>query len=426
MSALLFPYSYVHFKKIESNASALRSWFIAARPRLKMITDEEGTSTFSVINQKRPSVIKLAPKVNVSDDREEDEVIDVVGLDGIDEINKTIHCGIRNDPKYYIYDQDFWHSDQANNNEFELGQDEVEMCRSGSINKRNFATDNSPSDCDQKVSTNAEDRSESKCRLHETRDEYQLDMDENSIEKVLFCDQSISTRDTTGYLSVENRLSERHVISDKSETNDIHGTVRYVSSRRGSMKEEGSEDDLRTTQDGSEFQHFETLKTSEHFSCNANQSLSTDNHGCENTPGCSQSPDDDGVNERRNSTCKNKRRHNSTSSVGRQWTKSTETKSESSSEEEWTASSNQGKKRYGCKECGTRFKKPSALIIHMRTHSGEKPFACDICGKKFSISGNLRRHMFTHTGEKPYKCKACGRGFNNPSHLARHSKKIHI
>lgn len=352
MSAILFPYSYVHFKKIESNASALRSWFIAARPRLKMITDEEGTSTFSVINQKRPSVIKLAPKVNVSDDREEDEVIDVVGLDGIDEINETIYCGIRNDPKHDIYDHDFWHDDQANNNEFELGQDEVERCRSGSINKRDFAMDNNPSDCDQKVSTNVEDRSESKCRLHETRDEYQLDMDENSIEKVLFCDQSISTRDTTGYLSVENRLSERHVISDKNETNDIQGTVRYVSNWRGSMKDEGSEDDLRTTQDDlSEFQHFETLKMSEHFSCNANQSPSTDNHGCEKTPGCSQSPDDDGVNERRNSTCKNKRRHDSTSSAGRQRTKSTETKSESSSEEEWTASSNQGKLVGKIKRC---------------------------------------------------------------------------
>ena len=83
-------------------------------------------------------------------------------------------------------------------------------------------------------------------------------------------------------------------------------------------------------------------------------------------------------------------------------------------------------KRHVCEECGMRFKKPSALVIHLRTHSGERPFSCELCDKRFSISGNLRRHMFTHTGEKPYKCRACGRAFNNPSHLARHSKKIHI
>ena len=83
-------------------------------------------------------------------------------------------------------------------------------------------------------------------------------------------------------------------------------------------------------------------------------------------------------------------------------------------------------KRHVCNECGMRFKKPSALVIHLRTHTGERPYACELCDKRFSISGNLRRHMFTHTGEKPYKCRACGRAFNNPSHLARHSKKIHI
>ncbi|XP_028399853.1 zinc finger protein with KRAB and SCAN domains 1-like [Dendronephthya gigantea] len=83
-------------------------------------------------------------------------------------------------------------------------------------------------------------------------------------------------------------------------------------------------------------------------------------------------------------------------------------------------------KRHRCNECDMRFKKPSALVIHLRTHSGERPYSCNLCDKRFSISGNLRRHMFTHTGEKPYKCRACGRAFNNPSHLARHSKKIHI
>lgn len=103
--------------------------------------------------------------------------------------------------------------------------------------------------------------------------------------------------------------------------------------------------------------------------------------------------------------------------------KTNEVQKRNSHDNEWKPLEN---KRHKCTNCSMKFKKPSALVIHMRTHSGERPYKCKQCSKSFSISGNLRRHVFTHTGEKPYKCQACGRAFNNPSHLARHSKKIHI
>lgn len=51
-----------------------------------------------------------------------------------------------------------------------------------------------------------------------------------------------------------------------------------------------------------------------------------------------------------------------------------------------------------CLDCKKRFARPSALRLHMRTHSGERPHACQHpgCGRRFSVQSNLTRHLRLH------------------------------
>ena len=58
-----------------------------------------------------------------------------------------------------------------------------------------------------------------------------------------------------------------------------------------------------------------------------------------------------------------------------------------------------------CPQCDMVFTKPSAMEVHLRSHTGDRPFVCELCGKKFARSNNLKLHMRIHSGEKPYVCK---------------------
>jgi uncharacterized Zn-finger protein len=42
-----------------------------------------------------------------------------------------------------------------------------------------------------------------------------------------------------------------------------------------------------------------------------------------------------------------------------------------------------------CPHCQKEFKKPSALVVHLRSHNGEKPFHCETCDKGFSAKSGL-------------------------------------
>ena len=95
-------------------------------------------------------------------------------------------------------------------------------------------------------------------------------------------------------------------------------------------------------------------------------------------------------------------------------------------EEEMTTTKGVKRKRtHECDVCEKVFRVPSALAVHMRSHTKEKPYECDVCEKRFTRSGSLNTHMRIHTNEKPYECDVCDKAFRTSSSLKRHMRNVH-
>ncbi|KAJ3936978.1 MAG: hypothetical protein NXY57DRAFT_983219 [Lentinula lateritia] len=51
--------------------------------------------------------------------------------------------------------------------------------------------------------------------------------------------------------------------------------------------------------------------------------------------------------------------------------------------------------KYECRYCGKGFLRPSALKIHIISHTGDKDFVCpeENCGRRFGVRSNMLRHI---------------------------------
>ncbi|VDL91724.1 unnamed protein product [Schistocephalus solidus] len=79
---------------------------------------------------------------------------------------------------------------------------------------------------------------------------------------------------------------------------------------------------------------------------------------------------------------------------------------------------------HACRLCDKVYSQPSALKMHVRTHT--LPCQCAYCGKSFSRKWLLKGHERTHTGERPYQCTTCHRSFADRSNLRAHMQTHQI
>ncbi|KAJ4435195.1 hypothetical protein ANN_23771 [Periplaneta americana] len=80
--------------------------------------------------------------------------------------------------------------------------------------------------------------------------------------------------------------------------------------------------------------------------------------------------------------------------------------------------------KYKCEECGKEFQLQEYLKRHMMKH-GEKNFVCETCGKRFETLYILKLHQESHSEVRPYGCKICGSSYKRYRNLLSHRQEVH-
>ena len=78
---------------------------------------------------------------------------------------------------------------------------------------------------------------------------------------------------------------------------------------------------------------------------------------------------------------------------------------------------------YLCGSCPRGFGSFEEFQDHSRTHQLNKKFGCAQCGKRFKDEGKLHKHMMNHN-TNPYSCQRCKKTFRSKTSCAKH-RKLH-
>ncbi|KAL4657693.1 zinc finger protein 771-like [Arapaima gigas] len=80
------------------------------------------------------------------------------------------------------------------------------------------------------------------------------------------------------------------------------------------------------------------------------------------------------------------------------------------------------KLEFQCPVCGDRFLRPTAFIMHKRSHVGQSRYVCGICGRTLRTLRKLSSHRRSHTR---HQCRNCSRSFCSFEALRGHRLSQH-
>ncbi|XP_018587743.2 zinc finger protein 771-like [Scleropages formosus] len=80
------------------------------------------------------------------------------------------------------------------------------------------------------------------------------------------------------------------------------------------------------------------------------------------------------------------------------------------------------KLEFRCPVCGDRFLRPTAFIMHKRSHVGQSRYVCGICGRTLKTLRKLSSHRRSHTR---HQCQYCSRSFCSFEALRGHRLSQH-
>ncbi|XP_069041440.1 zinc finger protein 771-like isoform X1 [Lepisosteus oculatus] len=81
------------------------------------------------------------------------------------------------------------------------------------------------------------------------------------------------------------------------------------------------------------------------------------------------------------------------------------------------------KLEFRCPVCGDRFLRPTAFILHKRSHVGQSRYVCPDCGRTTHTLRRLASHRRRHA--LPHPCRDCARAFRSPAGLGHHRRLRH-
>ncbi|XP_035239867.1 replication initiator 1-like isoform X1 [Anguilla anguilla] len=82
---------------------------------------------------------------------------------------------------------------------------------------------------------------------------------------------------------------------------------------------------------------------------------------------------------------------------------------------------------FWCPVCGDRFLRPTAFILHKRSHVGQSRYVCGVCGRTLKTLRRLATHRRSHARGPflPHLCQDCSCSFRSLRALRRHRAREH-